>query len=54
MGIEKIAGEYIQEMTEPSGWPDIDENILFARANELLELRNAVRGPMESRVQFHF
>ena len=42
MGIEKIAGEYIQEMTEPSGWPDIDENILFARANELLELRNAV------------
>ena len=47
MGIEKIAGEYIQEMTEPSGWPDIDENILFARANELLELRNAVSAAVD-------
>ena len=25
MGIGKACGEYIEEMTEPTGWPDIDE-----------------------------
>lgn len=35
MGIEKAPGEYITEMTEPTGWPDIDEDLLTKRATDL-------------------
>lgn len=42
MGIEKIAGEYIDEMTERRGWPDINGNIFFTKANNLLGLRDEV------------
>ncbi|MBI5336549.1 MAG: hypothetical protein HZB45_02550 [Mycolicibacterium rufum] len=44
MGLGKVAGEYIEEMTEPMGWPDIDETLLRQRANDLLSLRNEVAG----------
>lgn len=42
MGIAKFVGEYVDEMTEPIGWPDIDESVLHQRAIELLNLRNKV------------
>lgn len=42
MGLGKITGEYIEEMTEPNGWPDIDEDALRQRANTLIALRNQV------------
>lgn len=44
MGIDKFPGEYIEEMTEPTGWPDIDEDSLTNRANDFLNLRNGVHG----------
>lgn len=42
MGLGKITGEYIEEMTEPNGWPDIDEDSLRQRASALILLRNQV------------
>ncbi len=42
MGISKIPGEFVEEMTEPLGWPDIDETGLQERATEFLGLRNNV------------
>lgn len=32
LGIDKAKGEYIEQMTEPYGWPDIDEENLRTRA----------------------
>ena len=40
MGIEKSAVEFAEEMTEPSGWPDVDETLLYGRAADLLNARN--------------
>src|SRR5690242_10711948 len=37
MGIDKIHCEYVEEMTEPGGWPDIDETSLSRRANDFLK-----------------
>ena len=48
MGIGKIVGEYIDEMTEPNGWPEIDESSLAARAQEYLRLRNQVSAVAEN------
>lgn len=42
MGIGKFAGEYVEEMTEPAGWPDIDETELQERAAEFLNMRNQI------------
>ena len=42
MGIGKFPGEYIEEMTQPSGWPNFDEDSLTNRATEFLNLRNGV------------
>ena len=44
MGIEKLAVEFVEEMTEPSGWPDIDETDLQSRATEFIQLRDRVNG----------
>lgn len=44
MGIEKVAGKYIDEMTEPNRWPHIDESHLQTRAMQFLETRNLVDG----------
>ncbi len=48
MGIEKLPGEYCTEMTEPGGWPEIDESLLRARASEILKLRNAVHAVLDT------
>ena len=40
MGIGKADGEYIEEMTEPAGWPDIDESSIRDRADAMLLVRN--------------
>lgn len=39
MGIEKAPGEYITEMTEPTGWPDIDEDLRHTLAIAVAEAR---------------
>jgi hypothetical protein len=35
MGMGKPSGEFAEEMTEPLGWPDIDEQALLDRADVL-------------------
>ncbi len=35
MGIERVPGKYVVPMTEPGGWPDIDEQTLVNRIAEL-------------------
>jgi hypothetical protein len=42
MGMGKPSGEYVEEMTEPSGWPEVDETALYDRAAELLPRRDAL------------
>ena len=36
MGIEKFVGQYTDAMTEPTGWPDIDEALLQQRSQDYL------------------
>lgn len=43
MGLDKFVGEYTEAMTEPAGWPDMDESMLQERAAAFLRLRNPVR-----------
>lgn len=43
MGKDKFPGDYVEEMTEPSGWTHLDEDLPFVRANEFLRLRNDVQ-----------
>lgn len=43
MGLEKFVGEYTEAMTEPAGWPDVDESVLQERAAALLKLSNQVQ-----------
>ena len=40
MGLGKPTGEYVEEMTGPYGWPDIDETVLLNRSTELLQQRD--------------
>ena len=47
MGVQKAAGEYIEEMTEPAGWPDIDEELLAARASEFVTKVSQLLGVLE-------
>ena len=42
MAIEKLRVERVDEMTEPDAWPDLDEEALRFRAQELLATRNEV------------
>ncbi|WP_156448517.1 hypothetical protein [Mycobacterium sp. NAZ190054] len=49
MGIEKIVGEYIEEMTELNGWPDMNESELTRRATEFLDRRNLLHSKVEHR-----
>lgn len=42
MGLDKFNGEYVEEMTQPIGWPGIDETQLKKRALTCFALRNSV------------
>lgn len=46
MGLGKADGEHIVEMTEPDGWPKIDEDLLFERASVHLALRDSVHAAL--------
>lgn len=48
MGLTKPAVEFAEEMTEPYGWPDLDENIFRDRASELIGTRDKVAGVLQS------
>jgi len=47
MGMGKPSGEFVEELTEPGGWPDIDETSLYDRATELTNTRDKVAGVLE-------
>ncbi|QUR66523.1 hypothetical protein [Mycobacterium spongiae] len=39
MGIMRPLGPYAEEMLEPGGWPEVDEDELFERAQQFTEVR---------------
>lgn len=42
MSTGKYEGEFSEAMTEPAGWPEIDESLLQSRASYLLDIRSLV------------
>jgi hypothetical protein len=44
MGIERVAGKYVVRMTEPGGWPDIDEQQLITRGVDLTRVLQQLNG----------
>ena len=46
MGMGKPDVEFVEEMTEPSGWPDIDEDVLKQRAADLTGVRARLVGTL--------
>ena len=53
MGVQRINGESILEMTEPAGWPDVDEDELRQRMTQLASLASEVLGILESWQSHH-
>jgi hypothetical protein len=55
MGIPKPTGEYVDQMLEPDGWPELDEDTLQGRANEfrkaLQQLTQALDGYQHERAE---
>ena len=47
MTITKIPGEYIEDMTEPLGWPDLNEDDLYLRSNRLVSVVTQLIGPID-------
>lgn len=47
MAITKIPGEYIEDMTEPLGWPSLNEDDLYLRSNRLVSVVTQLIGPIE-------
>lgn len=48
MGIAKANGEYIEAMTVPSGWPDVDEDFLRERAAAMISVATQIVGVADS------
>ncbi|OBI21802.1 hypothetical protein A5714_06885 [Mycobacterium sp. E2462] len=48
MAIAKPAGEFAEQMLEPGGWPEIDEDLLYDRAQAYTQVLRQVTGVLET------
>src|SRR3954465_4858169 len=55
MGIPRPTGEYAGQMLEPGGWPEVDEDTFYARAQEygqvLRKVADVMDAPRHQRVE---
>jgi hypothetical protein len=48
MGVAKPTGEYAEQMLDPGGWPDVDEQALYDRAQQYTQVLRQVTDVLET------
>jgi len=48
MGVAKPTGEYAEQMLDPGGWPDVDEQAFYDRAQQYTQVLRQVTDVLET------
>ena len=48
MGVAKPTGEYAEQMLDPGGWPDVDEQAFYDRAQQYMQVLRQVTDVLET------